>query len=575
MTALIHNAIPLPNFLNSIGGNITGTITINRRFEEHPTASVQIIASTEEIGTVRNNLRENFTTKFIFYGIPFRLRNYNEKEHTNKVYPKGYYLVSLDFEGFWKKLITDPLLLREKAFTSQDLDDWQAAECRFDTQPEALVSDEIAHPYKKDVLITYLSKLAERAGVPYDGDGLFTEFPIDASYFTSTTLNQEINDLLPTLQKVVKYSKESGIVTQEWDVATDHELGEEEVIKDINFSINSEKVEYINTELNWNKFARETAALEFDLLQLEEDEDSLNNNRPVFEADIPEVYEIVTGAEEDDLTDPPLNDLTDINLAWDLSGPTKTQTVTTYEGSTIIQVRERIYGFAFNGIDIYSGSGSSATLFGPAIFYWMPVRDLTTVYTYDEDTGYLIGDRTTGFIRNRFLQDRDISGQEKNEDTGDLTYTIQIRNNSNVSAVMEMYRFNKMPYTSETKYLLKQFGDYYQDGRNLRDQYILYDYCGTDGKVHTGYVIDPTYVEPMFISAVDTLVSSVSQVKNADYAEDNTLSQVIVKGEESYYSEEIEIFQSEFTKSNNNLLVALQKLLHKEHCLEIILLTKE
>ena len=558
MSNLIHDVIPVPDFLDQIGGNFTGTITISRRFEEHPTAQMRIIVSKQEIDTVRTNLRQNFTTKFLFYNIPFRLRNYNEQEYSQTVYPEGYWEITLDFEGFWKKLVTDPLLLREKAFQGEAHDEWEAPECGVDNTPEALVSGELAHPYKRDVLITYLSTLAERAGIVYDGDGLFAEFPVDASYFATTTLNSELNNLLPTLQKVVKYSKEEGLITQEWDVATAHELGEEEVIGQITFRVNSEKPEYINTELNWDKFGKEEAALEFEQIEIEEVEDTLNNNIPVFDSDIPDVYEIVTGDTGSDLTSPPVDKLASIQMAHDLSGPTATETTTTYEGSNVIQVRELTYGFAFNGIDIFSESGgfggTSILLGNSAAPYWMPVRDLTTVYEYDSTTGYYLGNRTTGFIRNRFLQDRDESGEAKTSSSGAISYTTKIRDEPDFAQRLEMYQFKKMPYTAETKFELRQFGDYYEDGRNESDQYILYEYCGTDGKLHRGYVLDPTYVEPMFISATDTVIDSVELKRNADLAEQSAVTQYIAKGQESYFSESIEIFQSEFTKANNNLL---------------------
>ena len=541
-----HNQVEVPDFFDVFGDELTGEITINRNFDDHPDASVQLIVSKDRITAIRERFKTNIEEKFEFYNIPFRLRGYTEEEQPITVYPEGRYRVTLDFEGFWSLRSTTQIRLRDDSRDTGVLgtsgqQSWADPSCGITSGSfgaTAISLNGSNHPYKENTSISYISQLAERADVPLKGgDGLFIEYPATTSYATTTTLADAISRKFITKGLVMCWSLENpkGYVFSD---APSHKLTPSEIIAPVTYNNKIERVVYKDTELQWDKFAKEQADIERQNLRIEEIEESQATQRPEFEAIDDETFEI-TGGDLDAETPPQgylfLNSYT---LNWDVSGPTKVRKITKYQGSAVLSETEEIWGCAFTMAEIESTFPYTSISSG-----WQMVQRVTTTYNYDEATGYLTGSDSNGWTLGRYRQ------ETYSEQNPDSYQTIQFKGQL---GLQEAYGFQKFPIKNLTRYTLHQFSDYYGDSATLSDQYIVYGYCNRAGRRVRGYVIDPTYVPQMFAKRRVEFQSSYSV--RANPFDNNDTAEPLTFGRETFYRENVQVYNSGSTVSSIELL---------------------
>lgn len=547
-----HNQIPVPDFFDIFGDELTGEISITRNFDDHPDAQVSVLVGKDRIDYIRDRFKDNFEEKFSLYEIPFRLRTYTEEEQPFSVYPEGRYKITLDFEGYWRALADRAIKLRDDS-REQGLNvsgvstAWSDPSCAIKSTgsgstalPTSVESVELSgasHPYKENVDITYISELATRAGVPLTGgDSLFIEYPTNTSYSATTTLADAIGRKFITEDLIVCWSTEEPRAVVFGDAKT-NDVTPDEIIAPITYNKPTEPVAYRDTELNWDKFGREQADLEKRALDLEEIEENQVTNVPAFER-IPQNTFTVEGGDLDYQEVPQgYQFLNSYTLNWDISGPTKVYKTTTYQGSAIVKESEQTWGFAFTIQDI------NANFYTAASFAWKQVQQIDTTYNYDANTGYLLGSDSTGWLLGRYRV------ESYSENDPDAYQTLKFQG---TPGIIEVFGFQSFPIKNFTRYELHQFSDYYNDSAQLSDQYVVYEYCTRAGRRARGYVLDPTYIPDMFAKRTVEFQSAYSTRDNP--FDNSSTAEPMTFGRESFLRENIQIYNSATTVSTFELL---------------------
>ena len=107
----ISNQIELPDFI--VEHKLVGGFTLSRSFESHPSIGFNLICSRDEILSLREKFRDT-ESKYVFYNIPFRLTNYSEAIEPRAINPSGLYSINLSFEGWYSKLITTSIFVKDR-----------------------------------------------------------------------------------------------------------------------------------------------------------------------------------------------------------------------------------------------------------------------------------------------------------------------------------------------------------------------------------------------------------------------------------------------------------------------------
>lgn len=206
-----------------------------------------------------------------------------------------------------------------------------------------------------------------------------------------------------------------------------------------------------------------------------------------------------------------------LSLNFDSSGPQKTFVVATSEDGSPISEETYTYGFAFTAAQIGGLNEETGELVTPKSLAntWQLVDYTKVTYLYDPYTGYALGTDTKGWKLSRFSQEND-SEPETIYKAYELRELNDFKANSNptgdeldeleseieeISGTINACNFRQIPKVSASRYLLRSFKAVYADAAQERSPYETYQVCTPGGKLVTKYVLDPNYVDPMFVAA--------------------------------------------------------------------------
>jgi hypothetical protein len=489
---LVSNNL-VPSFIKEF--NLIGSISISRGFQDHPSCSFNLLADEESIEDIESLFNAHryeslFKKKFVFYGIPFRIRSFTRTESKETESPNGEYKISVNFEGWYRYLIDKSVTIRPG--TNIDPNAPNFTECNINANKKPTTTTIGSNTDVNKIRIS-LGELGSRSGITYTGSQHFFEVDKNTPNDAVTTFSSELNRLLPSFSEYAIYSLSNGVTTKKWNSVNNFQIDESDILSECGVNYNAEKVTYAPGTLSWKDNNRDNST--------DSSEDTYNNKAPEFEYKPPQITVVVTGDPKP--TEPPANVkiIQTLDMNYDQSGEKKVEITTTYEGTTVIKEVTKTYGLAYNANQIYSNN----KLYGNAANYWVVVEEVTTNYLYDKDTGYYLGNNVTGKKLVRFIQETDELETVKFATSSDA---VEI-------AKFAAMKFRYIPITGHTRYLLRQHKDYYKD-QAFKHPYIIYPWCTNAGKLTYLTLKDPTYADDMFVGREETYKHCFASIPNPE-----------------------------------------------------------
>lgn len=509
---LVNNSL-IPSFIKEF--NLTGSINISRGFQDHPQCSFSLVADNTNIEAIEllfnaHKYTSLFNKKFVFYGIPFRLRTFSITESRACESPNGEYKIQVSFEGWYRYLIDKSVTIRPGSNLNTNTPAFSECNININNKPLNATIGSNTDPNKIRIS---LGELAGRAGITYTGSQYYFEVDKNTPNDAVTTLSSELNKLLPSNSEYAIYSLATGVTTRKWRGVGSYSIDESDILSECSINYNAEPVTYAPGTLSWKDNNKDNTT--------DTNEDTYKNKTPEFEYKPPERTTVITG--DPNPTIPPANVkvIQTLDMNYDQSGEKKIEITTTREGTTVINEITRTYGLAFNANQIYS----NGKLYGNAASYWVLVEEITINHLYDQDTGYYLGNNITGKKLVRFLQETDALE----------TVTYSTSTNNVEQAKFQAMRFRYIPVTGHTRYLLRQHKDYYKD-QAFKHPYIIYPWCTSDGKLTYLTVKDPTYADDMFIGREETYKHCFASIPNPENLANPTVKQPPLTTGEIYYN---------------------------------------
>lgn len=507
----ISDQIELPDFI--LEHKLVGGFTISRSFENHPSISFNLVCSRDEIDEVRKKFRDK-EIKYVFYGIPFRCNNYSEEISRRVEFPIGHYDINISFEGWYSKLINQPLFVKNREASNATKQPFEAPECRLDGSNK--LPNELSPSLNKpDELVIPLSSYASRLGFSYLGYNFLCNYQKPISPDLTTTFSSELDSRKRTKGLYVLYSSDEGIQTIKWATPQKYKVREDRITSTISYSDNMNELGYKPSELSWNQSDEEPLDTN--------EEDTYQNTKPQWLQLNIRVKDSIS--DPDNATSPPNDEglLRTTDLNYDASGKIKTRTFTKREGTTVLWEKIETWGFMYLSKEIVITRNGESILEASPSNYWGLTESQETTYIFDSTTGYYLGNKITGWKMCRYKQESSTETakleQEKLAISDPLSKLFEadevVRGEKlyELDQVIDCYRFRPLPISGGTQFILRQNRDYYQDANNSSPN-IPYQVCTSDGRLVTKYMRDPTWVEPMHIGEEYTFYSCFSRIED-------------------------------------------------------------
>ena len=508
----ISNQIELPNFI--VEHKLVGGFTLTRSFENHPSISFNLLGNREDVLTAREKFRD-IEKKYVFYNIPFRLTNYSEAIEPRATHPSGLYSINLSFEGWYSKLISTPIFVKDRGEVALVTPkNFEAPECRIDGGN--LPSNRLANSsIKPDELVIPLSTFASRLGFNYLGYNFLCNYQKPVSPDLTTTFASELDSRKRTKGLYTLFSSNEGIKTITWAKPGSYTIKENKIISSVSYSDNLAELGYKPSELTWNQSGEEPLN--------NSGEDTFQNTTPSWLQLNIRIKESVT--DPDNATSPP-NDqglIKTMDLNYDMSGKTKIKTFIRREGTTVLWEKIETWGFMYVSKEIVIQRDGEKIIEASPSNYWGLTESQETTHNYDSITGYYLGNVISGWKMCRFKQESstetaklEIEKQglgDANSKSYEADAVVRGEKVYELNSVIDCYRFRAVPIIGGTQYILRQFRDYYQDANNSTPN-IPYQVCSLDGRLVTKYMSDPTWVEPMYIGEEYNYYSCYSRTED-------------------------------------------------------------
>lgn len=363
-------APPYPGFFTE--WNIDGSCSISRSLKGHPSCNLQFSTKAINESSVRSRLANG--SYIVIWGVGYRVQSLDIVRLSRRLHPVGIIGVRLSLQGCWAQLgstIRSPL---DKAISLPSLGTSK----------------------------TNLAALAARSQVPYSGPLIEIKIPNGTPKTTTVTLRQEIESRALTALGFPYYSNPSAVEVRSYGRTAIHFLSEADILSE------EEPFNLPGHGAYWDgvKIVEELNNAVFN--PADSSDDAGDERSTICEGpDKPEEPSKET-------TDEKTGKSTPISLrnsmAFDMGGPTKTKTCTTYLNGQPIQAKTIKYGFIYSYIDVYaitfSGNTAVAT-YSDWIDrtnlkrFWVKIEESTTNYIYDRH-GYLERVERTGFTKVRF-----------------------------------------------------------------------------------------------------------------------------------------------------------------------------
>lgn len=227
---------------------------------------------------------------------------------------------------------------------------------------------------------------------------------------------------------------------------------------------------------------------------------------------IPSVSKVLISGDPDPESSP--GDPTHLSNNADVSGITKRLLISQVENGIPQQQDLWIYGWMFTGEDM-KGSGAVT---------WGVVEYRKTVYKVDGATGYDLGHSVSGYKMLRFKIEQSDNPETLSLPAGD--------------AKRDLYRYSQVPLTGGRSLKLAQIRDFYKSFE-VTPPYSVYETCSATGQIWPVAVIDPNWVEPMFVTEELEWTRCIETRPNPDSTPQNALPD-LATGEETYNLRKIE-----------------------------------
>jgi hypothetical protein len=477
---------------------LEGAISINRNFEQHPSAQFEF-ESVIGKSFLENALRPGYEVDI--YGIPLRINSVLIKEFPRTIYPDGRVKVSLSFGGRWENYIEESCFLKSngKNLSGEDTP-FQDSDCQISTTLSSTTKDstsvvallaKINIPYigvalepvnvpkdtANDTLVNPSQLLQERARIAYG-----FEFWSDASGVgvkrigeVQTWSYDEANILseIDTSYDAINRSNKAKLIQVEGFIPDEPNL--------VNFPANTSpypvpalRVETV-TALGYEYKNAELSG-EFSQPKEKSAEKTQGESIPRYVKKQPKRTERIEGDVNAHVPLEGVQTVRVMSLCFDIGGQTKTRTTVTEENGTRVQEVNEIWGFAYTAGGIYDDSTKS--LRGTTEETWKCLKKTTTQYIYDANTGYLLYINESGYNTVRYQQE-----------SADKPETLTLVDSDKLS----LYDFIQIPVTSRASYYLKLMPDWDSEGR-----FEFVKVCNRDGTSEIVAVRNPDFAPPYY-----------------------------------------------------------------------------
>ncbi|NEZ65672.1 hypothetical protein D0962_23430 [Leptolyngbyaceae cyanobacterium CCMR0082] len=498
---------------------LAGSISIGLAFEQQPTGSMEFECQRSELLPLMNAFRPD--TRVDLWGYAVRVTQISYTQELLPTNPQGRFIVQVSLSGANEREVTDPITVREILETMGSTPENPQTQTTVQLigtiagvtvlAPEMSVSlNELGSEDTFELQTEFTDRLRHRGlFAEYNTDALvarsintvaswiFTDFDCLDSPQVTYLGRQDRQTLSGTLNLAPPALAAATLPATTTDAPVISIEAEDSAL--IGFT-NDFPVTKISGTFSGDGFE-------------DDSEDLLGNNsaEPNWNQRQRDRVTLVKG--DEDLLEPPV-DTTQIqttSLSFNNSGPTKTQQTEVSEDGYPVSVREVTYGFVFlsrNHMTTVNGE-RVLRIFSPASV-WEKIRDVTTTWIYDDDTGYELGTVTTGQELFSFLSETD-----------DLeTYELSLATDAASINELNAYAFRWRSVDEATGRRLRKLSSVYNDISPNEGKYIYFEDTGPNGETITRRRADPTWAEPYYVELEVTHSNSYAQTANPEEPED-------------------------------------------------------
>lgn len=478
---------------------LTGTIQLERSFEEHPAASGEF-----EIALEKRYIQQILAPgqEVEIYGLPLRIESLSITEIPRAIAPDMRCKVSVSFGGKWENYIEDVVFLRDDGSNRLVAED----------TGEVCVAGEIVEASSTGTdRQTTVRKLLRRAGIGYYGP-ILKAVEISAGTPRDATANpaELLDERLRVANSFVRWSHPRGVEvvkinsTSTWFYPDSKILGEIETTYDaidvsskgallfagnynstVNFTdfpaIPTPKpVVTLKAELPTNlAFEYPNAELTGEFSQGEEDvsETTQGESEPRWVRKPQKRETRVDGDLEAHTIPEGTTSIEVMSLCFDLGGPTKSRQFIELEDGTEVGTTTEIWGFAYTASEIYDDARQK--IVGNPAQEWKLLKQTRTDFVYDLKTGYLLYEIERGFDTVRYLKENIENPQTLELVSSDSEYSY--------------YDFFRLPIFRRTSRYLQIFDEY-----SISDEIDWVKRCNRQGKPFLQPVYSPDLAPPYY-----------------------------------------------------------------------------
>ena len=530
---------------------VAGGFSIGLSFEQQPTGSLELECQRSQVVALTNAFKPD--TRIDMYGYAFRVTQVSITQSSLATQPQGRFILNVSLSGANEREIAEPITVRdilelagstvESPITETTVQQiGQVAGVTVEA-PEMEVSlDDLNSDDIFDLETEFTDRLRHQGlFADYNADMLLAR-PID----TVATWAFDDRDCLDDPQ--VTYLGRQNKKALDGEIDLSPPLLQATVLPTatvdapvITIEAEDENLIGITNEFPVTKVDGVFLDNGFD----DEDEDVLGNNvaEPNWVRRSPERVTLVKG--DEDLESPPEDTQTieTTSLCFVNSGVTKTQEEETSEDGVPVSVRSRTYGFVFLSKDhIASVDGEDILRISNPGSVWELIRDVTTTWLYDDDTGYELGTVTTG---------RELFSFKSESDELE-TYDLSFETDPESIADLATYEFKWRSVDEASGKRLRRLSSVYNDVSPNEGKYVYFEQTGPNGETITRRKRDPSFVEPYYVETEITHANSFAQTPNPEPPE--TIGTVprrkpnLTTGRESFNRNDIKVKPSAATR---------------------------
>ena len=540
-------APPWPDWINQLP--VTGEISWSLQLGEQPSGSMEL-EFVGDIEAVKTTLQAGFLLDFWGVGLAISQPQVTERHRRNT--PLGSAAVSTNLSGVWEWQASQPAFLLgiPQGFSGTS---GTAPECSPIGSP----------PPRPSVLSrnTSVQALAAQVGVPLQAPEIEVSIPADTQSLDTVSWADELQSAALRLCSFIDWHGSDAVKLQRYDQARTWTYAEAQIDGEVSaqFKVADAPIPRIQApswrvpEPNLNtpfpgsvalpalslqpesltlkpSFRYTSQKVQGDFLQTQESQsDSAEVNQlptqPPTWTQVPSVSKVLISGDPDPESSP--GDPEHLSNNADVSGFTKRRVITRILNGAPQQEEIWVFGWMFTGEDL---KNSNVT--------WGVVEYRKTTYQVDGATGYDLGHVVSGFKMLRHKIEQSDNPETLSLQPGD--------------AKRDLYRYTQVPLLGGRSVKLGQIRDYYKSFE-VSPPYSVYEICTGNGRVHPVAVIDPNWVEPMFVLEEVEWSRSIDIRPNPESTA-NAPKPDLMAGEETYNWRKVEpvaIFSGDGTLSQD------------------------